>query len=131
MTSPRNRILPRRGGGRPRIVCSVVVLPIPLRPRSPTTSPGRTSSETPSRKWLAPSHVWIWWSESKVSFMAVPPAHVDLDHPLVALDLLGRSSSKHLAEVQHGDRIGNGEHHVHVVLDDQQRDFRREGGHQR
>ena len=33
---------------------SVVLLPTPLRPSKPTTSPRPTSNETPCRMWLLP-----------------------------------------------------------------------------
>ena len=42
------------GRTRPMMLLSVVLLPTPLRPSSPTTSPRRTSRETPSRMWLLP-----------------------------------------------------------------------------
>ena len=45
---------PRRGGEKPTTERMSVVLPMPLRPRMATTSPGATSSETPCRMWLSP-----------------------------------------------------------------------------
>jgi hypothetical protein len=39
---------------RPMMVLSVVLLPTPLRPKRPTTSPAPTCSVTPSRMWLLP-----------------------------------------------------------------------------
>ena len=44
---PSNRTVPRLGRTSPMMVLSVVLLPTPLRPRSPTTSPGATLSDTP------------------------------------------------------------------------------------
>ena len=47
-------VRPRRGRTRPTSVRISVVLPMPLRPISPTVSPGFTASETPRRMWLWP-----------------------------------------------------------------------------
>ncbi len=46
---PNSRTVPAVGRTTPRSMCSVVVLPAPFGPRSPSTSPRRTSNETPSR----------------------------------------------------------------------------------
>jgi hypothetical protein len=45
---------PALGGTMPMIERTVVVLPMPLRPRSVTTSPARTANDTPNSTWLAP-----------------------------------------------------------------------------
>ena len=46
--------LPWLGCTRPMMVFSVVLLPTPLRPSRPTTSPLPTVSETPCKMWLLP-----------------------------------------------------------------------------
>ena len=51
---PSNSTLPWLGLTRPMMVLSVVLLPTPLRPSSPTTSPRPTDRETPCRMWLLP-----------------------------------------------------------------------------
>ena len=51
---PSNRTSPRLGWTRPATAFNVVLLPTPLRPRRPTTSPLPTASDTPSRMWLLP-----------------------------------------------------------------------------
>ena len=49
ISRPSKLIWPSEGRTRPMIVLSVVLLPTPLRPSSPTTSPGLTSRDTPCR----------------------------------------------------------------------------------
>ena len=51
---PSNEIAPAFGGTMPMIERTVVVFPMPLRPRSVATSPARTANETPNSTWLAP-----------------------------------------------------------------------------
>ena len=47
-------IVPSRGWFSPLIERSVVDLPAPFAPMSVTTSPSRTSSETPLSAWIVP-----------------------------------------------------------------------------
>ena len=54
MSHPLYRMVPLRGGLRPVIEQSVVVLPAPLRPSSATTSPSATFSDRPWRMWPSP-----------------------------------------------------------------------------
>ena len=54
MRLPRNSMLPARAGVRPMMERTVVVLPMPLRPSSATTSPGRISRSMPNSTWLDP-----------------------------------------------------------------------------
>ena len=49
-------------------------------------------------------------------------AEVGLDDPGIATDLLGGSLGDLLAVVEHGDPIADAHHHLHVVLDQQDRD---------
>ena len=51
---PSKAIAPERGGVKPMIERTVVVLPMPLRPSSVTTSPRLTSSDMPNSAWLSP-----------------------------------------------------------------------------
>ena len=45
---------PDRARASPMMVLRVVVLPAPFRPSSPSTSPGRTSSDTSRSTWTSP-----------------------------------------------------------------------------
>src|SRR5206468_3295135 len=94
---------------------SVVVLPAPLGPRTPTISPTPTSSDTPLTAATLPYRAS---SPSTLSTRALP-AEVGLDHARVGLDLGGRSLGDLLAEVQHGDPVGDAHHEIHRVLDEE------------
>src|SRR5258706_13919143 len=52
--SPAIDTVPRSGGVRPQSIATVVDLPAPLGPSSPTISPLFTASETPATATLAP-----------------------------------------------------------------------------
>ena len=54
MRAPSNLISPRLARIQPAMVLSSVVLPTPLRPKTPTTSPAPTARSTPCTMWLAP-----------------------------------------------------------------------------
>ena len=54
IAAPPNSMAPLRGRFNPQIERIVVVLPMPLRPISATTSPSATSRSTPNSAWLAP-----------------------------------------------------------------------------
>src|ERR1039458_10114607 len=52
---PRQRNVPESGAAKPQITLNNVVLPAPLGPITPSTSPVRTSSDTPSRAVIPPN----------------------------------------------------------------------------
>ena len=52
---------------------------------------------------------------------ATDRAQVGLLHARIGAHRLGRVEGDHLAVDQHGDLVGQAEHHAHVVLDRQQR----------
>jgi hypothetical protein len=54
MGSPSKEIVPDFGGVMPMIERTVVVLPMPLRPRSDTTSAFPICRSMPKRTWLRP-----------------------------------------------------------------------------
>ena len=54
ISTPSNFTEPARGVTTPIRLFSVVLLPAPLRPSSPTTSFCSTRSETSNRMWLSP-----------------------------------------------------------------------------
>ena len=53
-STPSKLMRPRLAGVNPRIERKVVVLPAPLAPSSPTTSPSSTASDTPNSAWVSP-----------------------------------------------------------------------------
>jgi hypothetical protein len=54
MAVPLKCTLPRIGESVPVNTFSSVLLPMPLRPSSASTSPGRMSMSMPNSTWLAP-----------------------------------------------------------------------------
>src|SRR3974377_2082182 len=62
---------------------------------------------------------------SRIAMASVGP-QVDFLYPAAFLDVLGCSRFQNLAEMQHRDFVGDVEHHVHVVLDQQDGELRAE-----
>ena len=62
---------------------------------------------------------------SRIGFEALirpsAPGGTRLDHALVALDLLGRALGDLLPVIEHGHAIRDPHHHLHIVLDHQDR----------
>src|SRR6185436_17772387 len=112
---------PRRGGRRPTVTCIVVDFPAPFRPRSPRRRPSPSRSETPCSTWLSP------YSASMSLSTSASVAKVDLPGARVRDDLGAAALDDHLAEVEHGDALGEVERHVHVVLDHHDGDITRDG----
>ena len=54
MSLPSNHTDPDVSGRSPEIARMMVVLPAPLEPSRVTSSPCRTTSETPCRAWMRP-----------------------------------------------------------------------------
>src|SRR5438034_4064901 len=103
---------PRASGTRPMMLLSVVLLPAPFLPRRHTASPGSTRSEMPKSACPSPYPAHTSCSSST---LLLP--EVDLLHPGIRLDLLRRPFRHHAALVHDLDAVGDGEHDVHVVLD--------------
>src|SRR5262249_47305593 len=96
----------------------VVVLPMPLRPISVTTSPAPTVKLTSNSTWAGPYPACKCATESRPvirSFHLV--AEIGRRHLRVGAHLLRRAARKHAAVDQHGDAVGEREHGGHVVLD--------------
>src|SRR5262249_53031540 len=118
---PSNMTLPPRGAVMPMIERMVVVLPMPLRPSSVTTSPRRTSRSTPNSTWLWP---YLVSSPSTVSTdvsRVILFAEIGHAHAGVISNLVGGSGRDDAAADQHRDAVGEREHRVHVVLDQEDR----------
>src|SRR5580698_3927602 len=110
VSPPRNFTLPSRRGTRPMMDFIVVVLPAPLRPRSVTTSPSRTSKSTPCRMWLSP-------------YQAFSPLISSIGGSQIGGDYFGilrhrfiRAFRQHLAAGQHGDGIAKTFNNRQIVL---------------
>src|SRR5262249_37847878 len=117
-----NSTLPRLFLVSPMMARSVVVLPTPLRPSSAADSPGFTSRFTPCRMCSLP--IWTWTSSSLSMHglldvvLVLGAAQVGLAHALVVGDLLGRAGGENRPLRHHRDVARDAEHHLHVVLDD-------------
>src|SRR5215216_4443016 len=138
MSLPSKTIVPLRGRSRPKIVLISVDLPAPLGPITVTTSPSRTSSETPLRmstsgtypatRSSARSTTPLRESEAiRASFgrSRLPDrsrAEVGVDHAPVCAHLLRRPVGDHPSLRHHDHAVGVVHHHLHVVLDEQERD---------
>src|SRR2546421_1135439 len=122
---PRYSMSPAATGWMPVMAFSVVVLPAPFAPMRLTSSPSRTSNDTPLTAWMPPyatlrpvtlSRVFAI-ARSSVSF--VTGAEVRLDHLLVALHVVRRAFGDLLAVVEHRHAVAQAHHQLHVVLDEQ------------
>src|SRR3954468_17858845 len=115
MSWPLSRISPLRRRITPMMDFRVVVLPAPLRPRSVTVSPSRTSRSTPCSTWLSPYQACSPRTERSGSVKFRP--HVGLAHPRIAADRVVAALGQHLAALQHGDEVAQVRDDVEVVLD--------------
>src|SRR6185295_5076403 len=115
--APRKEMLPLNGLVRPMIERTVVVLPMPFRPRSVTTSPWFICISIPKSTWLAPYAVSSFSTLSR-DFVS----EVGATHFRIRPDLFRRVGGDHPPVDHHRDAVGEAEHRVHVVLDEQHRD---------
>src|SRR5919202_3652802 len=129
-STPENSTEPRLLGARPMMARSVVVLPTPLRPSRAAASPGCTSKLTPWRMCSLPICTCTSRSLSMRGLLDVilvlGAAEIGFAHALVGGDLAGTSGRQDGALRHHGDVGGDFEHHLHVVLDDDDVDRARE-----
>src|SRR5215470_2843338 len=120
-SKPSNSMVPRLRRVSPMIARSVVVLPTPLRPSSAAHSPGFTSRLTPCRICSLP--IWTCTSSSLSMrlfldvVLVLLAAEIGLAHALVGGDLRRTAGGKNCALRHHGDVVGDSEHDLHVVLD--------------
>src|SRR5512132_174761 len=97
------------------IARSVVVLPAPFAPRSATTSPSSTRSETPWSARMGPYRAWTSFSSSS----GILASEIGLDHVGVLLHLARRSLRDLPPEVQDVNALADAHDERHVMLDDQ------------
>src|SRR2546423_1427232 len=117
MLLPANAILPLRLTV-PDTARSVVVLPAPFGPRTTTSSPSPTSSETPCSARIWPYRASTSSSSSRASVIR---PEVGLNHRRVALHLAGRAARDPAAEVEHVHAVGDPHHQLHVMLEQRHR----------
>src|SRR5215470_8425918 len=124
ISRPSKRIDPAIAGVSPMIERTVVVLPMPLRPISVTISPGAMVSEMPNSTWLSPYRVSIASTASSGSDMRhrLLLAEIGLPHLGIGTDRGRIARGDDAAIDQHGDAVGEREHRLHVMLDQENRD---------
>src|SRR5262245_28683804 len=107
----------------PMIERTVVVLPMPLRPMSVTISPGAMASDMPNSTWLRPEQVSIFaTSSSDASAMRLLLlAEIGLAHLGIGPDRLRAARGDDAAVDQDRDPVGEREHRLHIMLDQQDR----------
>ena len=113
---------PAIAGVSPMIERTVVVLPMPLRPISVTISPGAMASDMPNSTWLqAVAGLDVVDLEQRGVSHArrLLLAEIGLAHLGIGADRLRRAGGDDAAVDQHGDAVGEREHRLHVVLDQQ------------
>src|SRR5436190_11637258 len=99
---PANLIEPLRRPTMPMIDFSVVVLPAPLRPRSVTTSPSRTSKSMPCRMWDSPYQALRPRTSSRLGMTG---SEIGLDHAGVLGHGVVVALGQDLASLQHSDAV--------------------------
>ncbi len=123
MSAPAKRMLPARAGVSPMIERTVVVLPMPLRPISVTISPGRDGKRHAEQHLAqAVGGFDAGDFEHGLSHSSGPLlffAEIGLAHLGIGADDVGRARGDHAAIDQHRDAVGEREHRLHVVLDQQ------------
>src|SRR5262249_38279131 len=136
-----NVTVPPVGGSRPMRVRIVVVLPMPFRPISVTTSPAPTAKLTSNSTCAGPypacrcsmaskSDDGRWTTDDRCPFpssVLCPPSSVIRSPHLVAeigrrylrigAHLLRRAAREHATIDEHRDAVGERKHRRHVVLD--------------
>src|SRR6185312_10136434 len=92
----------------PMIDFSVVVLPAPLRPRSVTTSPSRTSKVTPCKMCDSPYQASRFSMVSKGSGArsSMAHSHIGLAHVRIIRHGLVIALGEHAAAREHRDAVG-------------------------
>src|SRR5262249_33938927 len=112
---------PVMAGVRPMIERTVAGLPMPLRPMSVAISPGATAGYMPDRPRRRPWQVsMLDASSSEPSAMTLLLlAEIGLPHLGIGPDRLRRAGRDDAAIDQHRDAIGQREHRLHIMLDQQ------------
>src|SRR5438067_13170919 len=118
VSPPANLIEPSRRPTMPMMDFSVVVLPAPLRPRSVTTSPSRTSKSMPCKMCDSPYQALRPRTSSR---LGMPRSQVGFDHARVPRHGGVIALGQYLAALQDGDALTERRYHREVVLDHEHR----------
>src|ERR1700687_5109107 len=96
------------------MVLTRVVLPAPLAPSTAVMLPWGTDSVTLSSA-MTPPYATV---RSLISSMGDLLSEIRVGDVAVGADLVGGARRDHLAEVENGDGVAHGHHHIDVVLDE-------------
>src|SRR5208283_1189631 len=107
---------PVRGGSKPMMLFSSVVLPTPLRPIRQTTLPASTSKSMSRRICVSPYDTDSFWISSMGCFVL---SEIDFDHLGVVLHLIHGALAKSHALVEDRHGLGDLADERHVMFDDQ------------
>ena len=117
---------PAIAGVSPMIERTVVVLPMPLRPMSVTISPGAIAERYAEQDLAQPvAGLDVRDLEQRgASHDRLLLAEIGLPHLRIGPDRLRRAGRDDAAIDQNGDAVGEREHRLHVVLDQQDGQYR-------
>src|SRR5215831_2767080 len=121
-SKPSNSTVPRVRGASPMIARRVVVFPTPLRPSSAAHSPDCTSKVTPCRMCSFPICTWTSSSRSIGLLLDIVlvllAAEIGLAHALVGGNPFRAAGCEDRPLRHHGNVVGDFEHDLHIVLND-------------
>src|SRR5438105_1205370 len=126
-SAPASRMRPPRGLSMPLTARSSVVLPAPLAPSTaviaevPAEMLTRFSATTPPYPAVSSSTASAGVAGAVA--LLTGGAEVGRGHGRVVLDLARGSRRDHLPEVEDHERVADGHHQVHVVLDHHEGSF--------
>src|SRR5687768_12836106 len=114
-STPLNRSPPLRAGKRPITVFINVLLPTPLRPSTPTTSPGATARVTPCSTSPVAKPACSF-STSRTTVMSGPPK-IDFPHFIMCGNFVNGALGENAALVKHRYLSRHLAHKGDVVFD--------------
>src|SRR5512142_287738 len=124
-SAPASRMRPRRGLIMPLTARSSVVLPAPLAPSTAVIADVPAAMLTPFSA-VTPPYPATSSSAASAGVAGTVPllmggAEIGRRHGRVVLDLARGARRDHLPEVEDHDRVADGHHQVHVMLDHHER----------
>src|ERR1700722_8465656 len=124
ISSPPRVMVPPNRLVTPTIELTKVVLPVPLRPNSASTWLSGRRSDMPCKTTASPYPERSPSMHRRSGIGGL--AEIDRFHPCVARHFVRRTLDQHRAIDQHRNPVGETEHQIHVVLDQQHRDVARQ-----
>src|SRR6478736_2289398 len=129
ISRPASATVPPKRLVIPTIELISVVLPVPLRPSSASTWPSASVSDMPDSTTASPYPARRLSMARRSGIGGL--AEIDRLDLGIPGHLVGRALHQHRAVDEDGDAVGEREHQVHIVLNQQHRDVTRQGGNRR